>query len=103
MTGTRFNRSLYEKASLRIAVERLNGHRFTSEQIHEGIDLEAFVGRHFNILVVHNETSERTYANIVMCSCHTTDSVAKWRPLSIYKVFERNLVRLSRIVSFYIN
>ena len=62
--ATRFNRSLHEKASLRIALERLNRRKFTPEQLHEGIDLEAFIGRNCNILVVHNPTSERTYANI---------------------------------------
>ena len=62
--ATRFNRSLHEKASLRQMLERLNGRKFTPEQLHEGIDLEAFLGRHCNILVVHNPTEERTYANI---------------------------------------
>ena len=62
--ATRFNRSLHEKASLRQMLERLNGRKFTPEQLHEGIDLEAFLGRHCNILVVHNPTGERTYANI---------------------------------------
>ena len=60
----RFNRSLHEKASLRIALERLNGRKFTIEQLHDGIDLEAFIGLHCSVLVVQNETTERTYANI---------------------------------------
>lgn len=63
--ATRFNRSLHEKAKLRQCLERLSGRKFTPEQLHEGIDLEeAFVGRRCNILVVHNPTEERTYANI---------------------------------------
>ena len=62
--ATRFNRSLHEKASLRQALERLNGQKFTPEQLHEGIDLDTFVGRYCNILVVHNPTEERIYANI---------------------------------------
>lgn len=62
--ATRFNRSLHEKASLRIALERLNRRKFTPEQLHKGIDLEAFIGMICNILVVHNPTEERTYANI---------------------------------------
>ncbi len=62
--ATRFNRSLHQKASLRQALERLNGRKFTPEQIHDGIDLETYVGRRCNILVVHNPTKERTYANI---------------------------------------
>lgn len=62
--ATRFNRSLHEKASLRQMLERLNGRKFTPEQLHEGIDLEAFFGRHCNILVVHNPTQDRVYANI---------------------------------------
>ena len=62
--ATRFNKSLHEKASLRITLERLNGRKFTPEQLHEGIDLEAFLGRRCNILVVHNPTGDRVYANI---------------------------------------
>lgn len=62
--ATRFNRSLHEKASLRIALERLNGRKFAPEQLHEGIDLESFLGRRCNILVVHNPTEDRVYANI---------------------------------------
>lgn len=62
--ATRFNRSLHEKASLRITLERLNARKFTPEQLHEGIDLEAFLGRRCNILVVHNPTEDRVYANI---------------------------------------
>lgn len=62
--ATRFNRSLHEKASLRQMLERLNGRKFTPEQLHEGIDLQSYEGRLCNILVVHNPTKERTYANI---------------------------------------
>lgn len=62
--ATRFNRSLHQKASLRQCLERLNGRKFTPEQLHEGIDLQAYEGRRCNILVVHNPTEERTYANI---------------------------------------
>jgi len=62
--ATRFNRSLHQKASLRQFLERLNGRKFTTEQLHEGIDLLAFVDRRCKILVVHNPTEERTYANI---------------------------------------
>ncbi len=60
----RFNRSLHEKASLRIALERLNGRKFSAKQLQEGIDLEAYIGLPCTVLVVHNETSERCYANI---------------------------------------
>jgi hypothetical protein len=42
--ATRFNRSLHEKASLRITLERLNARKFTPEQLHEEIDLESFLG-----------------------------------------------------------
>lgn len=62
--ATRFNRSLHEKAKLRQCLERLNGRKFTPEQLHEGIDLEAFVGRRCNILVEHNPTEDRVYANV---------------------------------------
>ncbi len=62
--ATRFNRSLHEKASLRITLERLNARKFTPEQLHKGIDLESFLGRSCNILVVHNPTEDRVYANI---------------------------------------
>ena len=62
--ATRFNRSLHEKSSLRQMLERLNGRKFIPEQLHEGIDLQTYEGRFCNILVVHNPTQDRIYANI---------------------------------------
>lgn len=62
--ASRFNQSLHEKAKLRQCLERLNGRKFKPEELLEGIDLKAYEGRFCNILVEHNPTQERTYANI---------------------------------------
>lgn len=60
----RFNKSLHEKSSLRQALERLRGKKLTLDELQKGIDLEKLIGTPCNVLVNHNETPERTYANI---------------------------------------
>lgn len=62
--ASRYNWSLHEKSNLRKDLERLLGKKFTSEELLEGFNLESLVGMSCNILVVHNETDDRTYANI---------------------------------------
>lgn len=80
MLATRFNRSLPEKALFRQGLERLNGRNFTPKQLHERIDLESFLGRHCNILVVHNPIEYRLYANIDIfmpyneCGCEVVNN-----------------------------
>ncbi|MAL17151.1 MAG: hypothetical protein CL667_05505 [Balneola sp.] len=60
----RYTWSLHEKSNLRKDLERLLGKKFSSQELLEGIDLEAHIGMSCNILVVHNETEDRIYANI---------------------------------------
>lgn len=60
----RYNWSLHEKSNLRKDLERLLGKKFTSQELLDGVNLEELIGMSCNILVVHNETEERTYANI---------------------------------------
>lgn len=60
----RYTWSLHEKSSLRKDLERFRGLKFTLEELSEGIDLEAYIGMSCQILVVHNETEDRVYANI---------------------------------------
>lgn len=61
----RYTWSLHEKSSLRKDLERLLGKKFTQEELLAGIDLEeVLINMSCQILVVHNETDDRTYANI---------------------------------------
>jgi hypothetical protein len=60
----RYTWSLHEKSSLRKDLERFRGLKFTLEELTEGVDLEAYIGMSCQILVVHNETEDRVYANI---------------------------------------
>ena len=64
IVGKRFTRSLNEKASLRQFLERWRGSKFTKAELQKGVDLEAFLGINATLFIVHNETEERTYANI---------------------------------------
>ncbi len=73
----RFTRSLHEKASLRQALEHLRGKKFTPNELHDGIDLESYVGMPCIILIVHNDTAERTYANIEAFLPPASGKVAK--------------------------
>lgn len=60
----RYTWSLHEKSSLRKDLERLLGKKFTSEELLSGVNLEDYIGMSCQVLVVHNETDDRTYANI---------------------------------------
>ncbi len=60
----RYTWSLHEKSALRRDLERFRGLKFTLEELTEGVDLEAYIGMSCQILVVHNETEDRVYANI---------------------------------------
>jgi len=62
--GKRYTASLNEKANLRKDLERFRGKKFTVDELSEGVDLEELVGLSCQILIVHNETDERTYANV---------------------------------------
>lgn len=64
LLSKRYTWSLHEKSNLRKDLERFRGHKFTQTELHDGVDLESFIGMSCNILVVHNETEERTYSNI---------------------------------------
>jgi len=60
----RYNWSLHEKSNLRKDLERFRGLKFTLEELTEGVDLEAYIGMSCQVLVVHNETEDRVFANI---------------------------------------
>ena len=60
----RYTWSLHEKSNLRKDLERFRGLKFTLEELTEGVDLEAYIGMSCQILVVHNETEDRVFANI---------------------------------------
>lgn len=60
----RYTWSLHEKSNLRKDLERFRGLKFTLEELTDGVDLESYIGMSCQILVVHNETEDRVYANI---------------------------------------
>jgi hypothetical protein len=64
LVGKRFTKSLNEKSTLRKFLERWLGKKYTSQELKAGINLEHFVGMSATLFIVHNETDERTYANI---------------------------------------
>lgn len=64
IVGKRFTRSLNEKASLRKFLEKWKGSKYTPAELQAGIDLEDLVGMSATLFIIHNETEERTYANI---------------------------------------
>ena len=65
IVGKRFTRSLNEKSSLRKFLEKWRGNKkYTPDELQQGVDLESLVGLNATLFIVHNETEERTYANI---------------------------------------
>lgn len=64
IVGKRFTRSLHEKAALRKFLEKWRGEKYSPSELQEGINLENFLGLNATLFIVHNETEERTYANI---------------------------------------
>ncbi|WP_340104151.1 phage replication initiation protein, NGO0469 family [Rhodohalobacter sp. 8-1] len=64
IVGKRFTRSMNEKASLRKFLEKWRSIKYTPAELQQGVDLENLIGMSSLLLVVLNETQERTYANI---------------------------------------
>ena len=64
IVGKRFTRSLNEKASLRKFLEKWRASKYSPDELQQGVDLEALIGINATLFIVHNETEERTYANI---------------------------------------
>ena len=64
IVGKRFTRSLNEKASLRKFLEKWRGNKYSPAELQQGVDLENLIGLNATLFIVHNETEERTYANI---------------------------------------
>jgi len=60
----RYTWSLHEKSNLRIDLERFRGHKLEASELKEGVDIESYIGMSCQILVTHNETEDRVYANI---------------------------------------
>ena len=64
IVGKRFTKSLNEKAALRKFLEKWKGSKYTPVELQQGVDLENLIGVSATLFIVHNETEERTYANI---------------------------------------
>ena len=64
IVGKRFTRSLNEKSSLRKFLEKWRGSKYTPDELQQGVNLENLLDLNATLFIVHNETEERTYANI---------------------------------------
>lgn len=64
IVGKRFTRSLNEKSALRKFLEKWLGKKLKTEELREGINLEDLIGLSAKLFIAHNETDDRTYANI---------------------------------------
>ena len=62
--GKRYTRSLNEKSNLRKDLERWRNKKFKPQELKDGFDLESLVGVSCLLFISHNETDQRTYANI---------------------------------------
>lgn len=60
----RYTWSLNEKSNLRKDLQRWRGSVFSKEELSEGVDMEAMIGLNATLFIAHNETDEKTYANI---------------------------------------
>lgn len=60
----RYTWSLNEKSNLRKDLERWRGSKFSKDELESGVDMEAFLGLNATLFIAHNETDEKTYANI---------------------------------------
>ncbi len=60
----RYTWSLNEKSNLRKDLERWHGSKFSNEELMNGIDMEALIGLNATLFISHNESEDKTYANI---------------------------------------
>lgn len=60
---TRYTKNLHKKSNLRQDLESWRGKPFTKEEL-AGFDLFKLVGKPCQLVVVHNVTDDRTYANV---------------------------------------
>ncbi|MEO9887054.1 MAG: hypothetical protein ABJR05_14550 [Balneola sp.] len=62
----RYTWSLNEKSNLRKDLERWRCSKFTTEDLEQGIDMEAIIGLNATLFISHNESEEhgKTFANI---------------------------------------
>jgi hypothetical protein len=61
----RFTKSMHEKASLRKAIERMRGAKFTDAQASD-FDLATLLGKPVMLEIEHDTKGDKTYANIVL-------------------------------------
>ena len=60
----RYKNSLHDRASLRKDLEAWRGKRFTAEELKDGFDLDRLIGVPALVNVQHNDSGDRTYANV---------------------------------------
>lgn len=60
----RYTLSLNEKSNLRKDLERWRGSKFSKDELENGVNMEEFIGLNATLFIAHNETDDKTYANI---------------------------------------
>lgn len=63
LVSERYTVSLSEKANLRAVIEAWRGQKFTDEEA-QGFDLAKLAGQPCMISIIHNQSGDKTYANI---------------------------------------
>jgi len=64
IVGKRFTKSLNERSNLYEFLTKWRNRKFKPAELKNGFDLESLIGVSAIVYISHNETEERTYANI---------------------------------------
>lgn len=110
----KYTLSLHPKSALRRDLESWRGKNFTNSELVQGFELKDVLGKNCQLNIVHNETEDRTYANIntivplgqgmqkyepfnpVICyeiedGANVPESVPDWLREKIFASFEMNM------------
>ena len=60
----KYTKSMHPKAALRHDLESWRGRKFGEAEARQGFDLSSIVGKNCQLNIVHNESGDKTYANI---------------------------------------
>lgn len=85
----RFTKSMHEKATLRKAIERMRGAKFTDAQASD-FDLSTLPGKACMLEVVHNVKGDKTYANIELFSRYKGEALKQTHASWVYDMSAPN-------------
>ena len=60
----KYTKSMHPKAALRKMLENWRGKPFAEHEARQGFDIETIIGQNCQINIIHNESGDKTYANI---------------------------------------